>query len=184
LALAVARNVPFIDREIRAGRTITKSAGGAGGMQLSGKTLGLIGGGNIGSTVGRMFYGAFGAKIILYDPYLSPEKEALWASSIPSSNLQRVDSLDQLLPFSDVVSVHVPLLPSTRDMLRELELKSMKRSAVLVNTARGGIVNEEALVTALNEGWIVGAGVDAHIIEPPVMANYSALISHPRVITT
>ncbi|KAI9637763.1 uncharacterized protein MKK02DRAFT_23280 [Dioszegia hungarica] len=182
LALAVARNVPFIDREIRAGKTITKQAGGEGGMQLTGRTLGLIGGGNIGFTLGKMFHGAFGAKIIVYDPHLSPAMESAWTAAIPS--YRRVTSLDDLLPASDVVSVHVPLFDSTRDMIGARELRLMKRSAVLINTARGGIVNEEALAQALDEGVILGAGLDAFSTEPPTLAQFSSLINHPRVVST
>lgn len=184
LALTVARNVSFIDREIRAGKTITKAEGGTSGHQLTGRTLGLVGGGNIGYALGKMFYGAFGARVVVYDPYLSPTQQALWEESLPPNKFRRVSQLDDMLREADVVSLHVPLLDATRDLISVRELGMMKKTAILINTARGGIVNEEALLQALVDGSIMGAGLDAFSIEPPTLHDFPGLISHPRVVTT
>lgn len=185
LMMAVARNIVSIDRRIRAGETVPKAEGGSG-LQLGGRTLGLIGGGNIAQQVGRMFYGAFQGSIIVYDPYLSPSAKAIWTSMIPQDKLTIVDkdNLAGLLSESDVVSIHVPLLDSTRDLIAAKELAIMKPSAILVNSARGGIVNEEDLAEALEKGSILGAGIDAYEIEPPTLQSAGRLINHSRVVST
>jgi phosphoglycerate dehydrogenase-like enzyme len=183
LALCVARNVPQIDRRIRNGEIVPKVEG-ASGLQLSSSTLGLIGGGNIGYQLGKMFYGAFNSKVTIYDPHLPPTVLAKWTNLLPSTHLTIVHNLEDLLKSADVVSIHVPLLDSTRDLIGEKELRSMKSSAVLINTARGGIVNEPALLQALEEGWILGAGIDAYSVEPPTLDDFKGLISHPRVVST
>lgn len=131
-----------------------------------------------------MYYAALNAKIIYYDPFLSPERAQLWRDTIPASHLQVVDNIDEMLPMVDVLSLHVPLLDSTRDLISYDHLRKLKASAILVNTARGGVVNEDALIDALERGTILGAGVDAFSVEPPTMENFSKLISHPRVIST
>jgi phosphoglycerate dehydrogenase-like enzyme len=146
--------------------------------------LGLVGGGNIGYQLGKMFSGAFGSKVIIYDPHLLPHVEKKWNDLLPSTHFRRVDSLEELLKAADVVSIHVPLLESTTDLIDEQQLRCMKPSSVLINTARGGIVNERALLRALSEGWILGAGIDAYAIEPPTLQDYSGLIGHPRVVST
>ncbi|WVR09350.1 hypothetical protein IAU60_006416 [Kwoniella sp. DSM 27419] len=184
LSLCLARNVAAIDRRIRSGETVTKADGGSTGFQLSGKTLGLVGGGNIGFELGKMFHGAFGAKIVVYDPHLHPTMVQKWSDLLSSSHFSRVDTLDEMLQVSDVVSIHVPLLDSTRDLIHEAQLRKMKPTALLINTARGGIVNEAALLKALNEGWITGAGIDAWATEPPSTKDNGELIAHPRVLST
>ncbi|WWC92010.1 uncharacterized protein L201_006964 [Kwoniella dendrophila CBS 6074] len=184
LSLCLARDVASIDRRIRSGEVVSKAEGGLKGFQLSGKTLGLIGGGNIGYQLGKMFYGSFESKIIVYDPHLHPSMIQKWSDLLPSSHFKRVDNLDDLLKESDVVSIHVPLLDSTKDLINEEQLKKMKKSSILINTARGGIVNEDALFKALEKGWITGAGIDAFSIEPPSKENFGKLIDHPRVLST
>lgn len=183
--MSVARNIVSIDRRIRAGEVVPK-AEGSSGMQLGGRTLGLIGGGNIAQQLGRMFYGAFQGRIIVYDPYLPPSARAAWTDMIPADKLTIVakDDLAQLLRESDVVSIHVPLLDSTRDLLGAEELGMMKRSSILINSARGGIVNEVALAEALERGDILGAGIDAYEVEPPTLQTAGRLINHPRVVST
>jgi D-3-phosphoglycerate dehydrogenase len=183
--MTVARNIACIDRRIRAGETVPKSEG-VSGLQLSGRTLGLIGGGNIAQQVGRMFYGAFQGSIIVYDPYLSPSARDSWINMIPQDKITIVDkdNLDGLLSVSDVVSIHVPLLESTRDLLAARELALMKPTAILINSARGGIINEEDLADALDQGLILGAGIDAYEIEPPTLQSAARLIKHPRVVST
>lgn len=182
--MSVARQIPLIDRRIRAGEIVTKAEAGALGIQLVGRTLGLVGGGNIGFRLGKMFHGAFNGKIVIYDPYLTHSMAEVWAEAIPPSHLHRATTLGEMLEASDVISLHVPLLPSTENLISYSELKIMKPNAILVNTARGGIVNEEDLFRALEEGLIMGAGLDAFVYEPPTLSSYPKLVTHPRVIST
>lgn len=184
LMMTLARNIPAIDRRVRAGHTVDKAAEGAIGIQLTGRTLGIVGGGNIGYTLAKMFHGAFGGKIYLFDPHLSPASAQKWADLLPTSHFQKVEQVDDMLPHIDVLSLHVPLLDSTRDLIGEKQLRAMKNSAILVNTARGGVVDEEALTKALDEGWIAAAGIDAYAIEPPTLAAYPKLVTHDRVLST
>ncbi|WWC95057.1 hypothetical protein V866_001909 [Kwoniella sp. B9012] len=184
MSLCLARDVAQIDRRIRSGETVTKAEGGSTGFQLTGKTLGLVGGGNIGYQLGKMFSGAFDAKVVVYDPHLHPSMVQKWSDLLASSHFTRVNTLDEMLEVSDVVSIHVPLLESTKDLIGEDQLKKMKKSALLINTARGGIVNEGALLKALEQGWITGAGIDAFSIEPPTAKDFGKLMAHPRVLST
>ncbi|EIW72046.1 hypothetical protein M231_07643 [Tremella mesenterica] len=183
LTMTLARNIPAIDRRIRSGATVDKNAEGAVGIQLTGRTFGIVGGGNIGYTLGKMLYGAFGAQIYLYDPVLSPTMAQKWADLLPSSKLIRVDNVDDMMPHIDVLSLHVPLIESTRGIIGEKQLKAMKPTAIVVNTARGGVVDEAALLKALKEKWISAAGIDAYAIEPPHVDNYSELIAQERVVS-
>jgi D-3-phosphoglycerate dehydrogenase len=180
--MSVARNVPYIDRTIRSGVTLTKAEAGAFGFQLTGKTLGLVGGGNIGFALGKMWSGAFGGKVLVFDPYLSAPAEEAWCSAVPT--FRRVTDLDDLLPEIDVLSVHVPLLDSTQGLIGRDQLRRMKKSAVVINTARGGVIDEDALAEALEAGEITGAGLDAWSEEPPTMDKFSRLINNPRVVST
>ena len=181
--MSVARQIPLIDRRIRNGETVEKAEGG-NGLQLTGRSLGLIGGGNIGFQLGKMFYGAFNSRIFVYDPFLSPAMSERWAELLPRAHFKRVDTLDELLQLADVVSLHIPLTDKTKDLLGAAELRRMKPSAILLNTARGGIVNEDALADALDKGLILGAGLDAYVIEPPTLQSASRLVQHPRVVST
>lgn len=183
LALALSRNIAGIDRMLRAGERVQQTVG-ASGFQLSGKTLGLIGGGNIAYQVGRMFYGAFDSRVIVYDPYMSPTMLEKWQQLLPSNKFSLVKTVSEVTTACDVLSVHVPLIPSTTGIIGEEELSNMRKNALVINTARGGVIDETALVKALNEGWIAGAGVDAFSIEPPHLDDFREIISHPRVIST
>jgi D-3-phosphoglycerate dehydrogenase len=184
LTMTLARNIPAIDRRVRAGHTVDKAAEGAIGIQLTGRSLGIVGGGNIGYTLAKMFHGAFGGKIYLFDPYLSPLSAQKWADLLPASHFQKVERVDDMLTHIDVLSLHVPLLDSTRGLIGEKQLRAMKKSAILINTARGGVVDEEALTRVLDEGWIAAAGIDAYAIEPPTLAAYPKLVTHDRVLST
>ncbi len=128
--------------------------------ELDGKTVGLIGFGNIARKVAKMLKG-FDAKVQYFDKYASltgGEQGELEANAV---------SLEELLRTSDVVSIHVPLTAETRNMVGKAELDLMKSSAVIVNTSRGGIINEPALLEALNSGSIAAAGLDVLEHEPP-----------------
>lgn len=180
----VARSIPLIDRKIREGYIVSKEAGGLQGRTLHGSTFGLIGGGNIGFLVGKMFHGAFASRILVYDPYITKEVKAAWKQAINASHLLFVKSLDDLYAESDVISIHVPLLPSTIDLIDHIALVKMKSSAILINCSRGGIVNEKALVEALDLGVIAGCGLDVFKVEPPTSATHSALTKCDRLVMT
>jgi len=184
LMMALARNVAAIDRRIRNGETVSTSKEGAIGMQLTGRSFGIVGGGNIGLYLAKMLRGAFDASIWLYDPVLSTENAQRWADLVPSTHFHRVETVREMLPHIDVLSLHVPLLASTRDLIGSEELRIMQEHALLINTARGGVVNEAALSEALEKGWIAGAGIDAYEKEPFSAADYPSLIGHDRVIST
>jgi D-3-phosphoglycerate dehydrogenase len=142
---------------------------------LWGKTIGIIGIGRIGAEVTRMCRLAFHMNVLAYDPFVTDA----WAAAVGA---KRVETLDGLLKASDFVSVHCPLTTVTNDMIGEKELKTMKDSAYLVNTARGGIVNESALLAALDGGWIEGAALDVLEVEPAGQDN--ELLNHEKVILT
>lgn len=155
LMIAVSRKIAFCDRKMRAGEWPKKQAEGA---ELFNKVLGLIGAGRIGSAVARIAKYGFNMKILYYDVARNPKiEEELGAVYVP---------LEELLKQADIVSIHVPLTPETKHLINEERLKLMKRSAILINTARGGVIDTIALVRALSEGWIAGAGLDVFEEEP------------------
>lgn len=175
LTLSLSRRVCEIDRRIRRGEKIVRSK--MLGMSLFQKTIGIVGMGNIGKMVAKKWIGAFQCKIIGYDPVAS---KGAW-SDIPH---ERVDTLEELLKEGDVVTMHVPLINSTRGLIGEKELRMMKESAILVNCARGGVVDERALTKALKEERIWGAVLDAMEVEPPTTEAYGELLECDNVIIT
>lgn len=126
------------------------------GHDIGGQTLGLVGCGRIGQAVARRAAG-FGMRLLAYDPEPHPEAVRLGVEFVP---------LDTLLEQSDFVSLHAALTPATRGLVGEAQLRRMKHSAYLVNTSRGAVLDEPALVRALREGWIAGAALDAFTTEP------------------
>jgi D-3-phosphoglycerate dehydrogenase len=129
-------------------------------IELQGRTLGLVGLGSIGMEVARKCIAAFHMRVLAYDPYVPPSQaEAVGATW--------VKDLAQVLREADFVSVHAELTSETRGMIGETELRMMRRDAFLVNTARGSIVRQGALLRALREGWIRGAAIDVFDPEPP-----------------
>ena len=129
-------------------------------LEFEGKTLGIVGLGQIGSETARKAIAAFHMNVLAYDPYVPPAKaDALGA--------KMVGTLDELLAASDIVSLHPELNAETRGMIGEVQFRRMKRSAYLVNTSRGKVVQEAALVRALREHWIAGAALDVYEDEPP-----------------
>jgi D-3-phosphoglycerate dehydrogenase len=144
------------------------------GVELDGSVLGLVGLGRVGMRVARTGK-ALGMRVIAYDPYLAQEEfEARGAESMPD--------LPGLLRIADIVSLHVPLTELTRGLIGRREMGHMKRGAILVNTARGGLVDEEALIHALESGSVGAAGLDVFASEPP--PPDSPLLHHPKVIAT
>ncbi len=143
------------------------------GQELAGKTLGIIGLGRIGRVVARIAH-AMGMRILVYDVVkFEPETLAQYKA-------EQVD-LEKLLSESDYITIHAPLTEGTRDMIGERELRMMKKTAYLINTARGQIVDQEALKRALKEGWIAGAALDVFAEEPP---RDLELLSLPNLIPT
>ncbi|ASI99300.1 hydroxyacid dehydrogenase [Thermococcus celer] len=154
LMFNVARKVAFADRKMREGVWAKKQCMG---IELEGKTLGIIGFGRIGYQIAKIA-SALGMNVLLYDPYPNEER----AREVGG----RFADLETLLRESDVVTLHVPLVDSTYHLINEERLKLMKKSAILINAARGPVVDTKALVKALKEGWIAGAGLDVYEEEP------------------
>ncbi len=127
--------------------------------RMKDQTLGIVGCGRIGSRVYRMTENIFGQRMVC-DPYMGDRR-------IAALGLDTEYSLEDVLREADVVTIHTPLNDETRYLIDEPQLKMMKPSAFLINTARGAIVNTEALTKALREGWIAGAGIDVYETEPP-----------------
>jgi D-3-phosphoglycerate dehydrogenase / 2-oxoglutarate reductase len=169
LLLALAREIPRGDASMKQGNWIKKEMEGA---ELSGKTLGVIGYGRIGTEVGRRA-AAFGMNVVVYDPNVS-EEELTHGDAEPVS-------LQDLFAWSDFLSLHLPLNVQTRDLIGRSEFSQMKDGVRIVSTARGGIIDEAALLDALNKGKVAGAALDVFSEEPPGLTD---LISHPRVIAT
>ncbi|GJQ52186.1 MAG: hypothetical protein HKUEN02_10330 [Anaerolineaceae bacterium] len=169
LMLAVAREIPRADAGMKQGKWLKKELEGA---ELSGKTLGLIGFGNIGAEVGKRA-SAFGMKVIAYRRMGSAEEMKRQGAELVA--------LEELYARSDFISLHLPLSDQSRGMLGSDAFSKMKDGVRLVCAARGGIVDEAALVAALNSGKVAGAALDVFATEPP---GATELASHPRVIAT
>lgn len=133
-------------------------------MELDGKTIGIVGFGKIGRKVATICRNGFGMKVIAYDKYIS-------ASVAADEGARLVDSLDELLAEADIVSMHMPATPESYHMISRDQLKKMKSSAFLLNTARGSVVDEQALADALKARTIAGAGSDVFEQEPPSKDN-------------
>lgn len=165
LMFALARQIPFADRLVREG-----SWSSVMGRELSGKRLGLVGLGRIGREVAKKA-SAFDMKIVAFDRD---------RNLVARYGVEYADLAD-LVATCDFVSIHLPLDDSTRNLIGEKELRKMKRDAYLINTSRGGIVDERALVRALREGWIAGAALDVYEEEPPANEELKRL---PNVVLT
>lgn len=175
MTLSVARRIPELDRRLRSGQRIVRSQ--TLGMSLFGKSVGVIGMGNIGKIVAQKFRSACEASILAYDPVAPAD---IW-QDLP---LTRLTDLHHLLRDSDVVTLHVPLLKGTRGMIGADELDIMKENAILVNAARGEIVDEKALLATLQSGRLWGAVLDAMKIEPPTKEAYSGFLELDNVVIT
>lgn len=158
LMLAVSRNLVRADRFVREGRFSSRDR--LQGRELLGSTLGVIGLGRIGGEVARMAVRGFGMRVLGYDPWLPPER-------VREQGAEPVETLPDLLGACDIVTVHVPLSEATRGLLGRRELVSMRPGAILVQTSRGGVVEEDALIEALRSGHLAGAGIDVYETEPP-----------------
>jgi len=174
LLLATARNIPAGAASLKDGQWIRSKLVG---VEVSSKTLGIIGLGKVGLKVARMAIG-LGMKVVAMDPYASPEIAA-------TNSVTLVMDLKTLLPQSDFLTIHTPLVASTMDLISTAELKMMKPTSRILNVARGGVYNEEALLEALEAGTIAGAGLDVFTSEPPQPGSAaSKLTQHPKVVAT
>jgi D-3-phosphoglycerate dehydrogenase len=153
--LALARHIPATDRELRAGAWPDAKPRG---VELFGKTLGIVGLGRVGSAV-AVRAGAFGMRVVAYDPYISDERFRTFGA-------EKADSLDDLMARSDYVSLHTPKTEETYGMVGERELALAPDGVRVINCARGGIVNEDALQRALDAGKVAAAGIDVFEKEP------------------
>jgi D-3-phosphoglycerate dehydrogenase len=169
--LALARKIPFSNKLVQSGRWEVPPIVPL--RRLEGQVLGLVGFGNIPRALAPKAK-AFGFKVITHDPYVS--KEAL--ASLGVENV----SFDELLARSDFISVHAPLLPATRGLMNAAAFAKMKKGAVLINTARGPLVDEAALIAALDSGHLGGAALDVVAVEP--LAKDSQLLGRDNVILT
>lgn len=160
LLMATARRLVEGDRYVRAGKFLQWEYMVLLGGDVHGKTLGVVGFGRIGRAVARRALG-FGMRVLYQDAMAAP------AAVEAELRASRVD-LPTLLREADFVSLHTPLLPETRHLINAQSLRTMKRTAYLINAARGPVVDEAALVQALKEGWIAGAGLDVFEEEPTV----------------
>jgi D-3-phosphoglycerate dehydrogenase len=158
LMLAINKKIPLADRSIRMGKP--KSRQELVGVELKDKTLGLIGLGHIGSTLAHQCQAAFNMKVLAYDPYVSGEKAGQLGAA-------KVEKLDELLQGADYVVICVPLTRETANLIGSRELGLMKPEAFLINSSRGGIVDEDALYDHLSANKISGAALDVFREEPP-----------------
>ncbi len=162
LMLSVYRQIPYVDHALRQGRWLKQEMRSVC-RQIKGKTVGLLGLGNIGRLVARKL-GGFDVRIIYFDVHRAD------AATEQALSLTYV-ALAQLLAQADILSIHVPLLEATRGLINAAAIAQMKDGAVIINTSRGGIVDEAALYQALQSGKLFGAGIDTHAVEPPPTDN-------------
>ncbi len=169
LMLALLRQIPRADASMKAGQWAKKELEGS---ELAGKTLGILGVGNIGAQVARRA-AAFDMKVLGYDPFLD-EKTIQTRGALAAA-------LDGLYEQADIISLHLPLLPETRGMLGAATFAKMKRGVYIICAARGGVIDEDALLSALNSGQVAGTALDVFAKEPP---GANALITHAHVVAT
>ncbi len=170
IMLAAARKIPLANNSLKEGKWDRKKFMG---IELYNKTLGIVGLGRIGTNV-AIRAKSFGMKVIAYDPYIKKSKA-------DAAGVLLYDSLEDLLRESDVITFHTPLTPATKNMITANELALTKRNVILVNCARGGIVNESDLYDALKAGKVFGAGVDVFVKEP---AGANKLLELDNVFAT
>jgi D-3-phosphoglycerate dehydrogenase len=169
LLLAVARRIPAFDRGLREGRWEKEALG----RELIGKTIGVVGLGKVGQRVARMAQG-FGMNVLAFDPFVSPEQ-------FRQAGARRADAVEDLLREADVVTLHVPRPHAGGVLLDRARIALLKPGAIVVNTARGGLVDEAALEEALSSGRLWGAGLDVWAEEPSAGTSLQRL---PNVVGT
>ncbi|MGY6650639.1 phosphoglycerate dehydrogenase [Amycolatopsis sp. TRM77291] len=169
LLLAVARRVPAADQSLRGGAW-KRSA--YSGVEIQGKTIGVVGLGKIGQLFAQRL-AAFDTKLIAYDPYVSAARAAQLGIELVT--------LDELLERADAISIHLPKTPETKGLIGAEALKKTKQGVIIVNAARGGLIDEQALADAVSSGHVGGAGIDVFVTEP---TTESPLFGLPNVVVT
>ncbi len=176
LILAVTRRILQADKFVREGKYHNWEPELLMGTQLYGKQLGVVGLGRIGTYVAKIAHYGFSMQVLYYahkpDMQVESEMGAVFC-----------DDLSELLKTADVVSLHVPLTPETKHLISKPQLSGMKKTAILVNTARGAVVDEAALITALKEKWIAGAGLDVFEEEANIDLASSASTVNPELLS-
>jgi D-3-phosphoglycerate dehydrogenase len=162
LLLATARRLPQLDQAVREGNFYIRDR--VVGRELEGKALGVVGFGRIGQRLAEMCRDALHMAVYVYDPYLTAE-------AVAACGATRVADLQELAGRVDVLSIHVPLTEETRHLVGRAVIFSLKPGAILINTSRGPVVEEAALVEALEAGHLSGAGLDVYDPEPPLPDN-------------
>jgi D-3-phosphoglycerate dehydrogenase len=167
LMLAASRSIPQADHSMKQGLWEKKAFKG---VELCGKTLGIIGIGRIGTELGKRAL-AFNMKVLAYDKYITKS---------PAAKITIVP-LDQLFKESDYISLHIPFVKTEGASIKEADFEKMKNGVILINCARGGTVDEQALLKHLNGGKVLAAGLDVYAAEPP---TFKELVNHPKVVCT
>jgi len=173
LMLALARKIPAADQSTKAG---SWDRAGCTGIELEGKTLGICGFGRIGRLVADRAR-AFGMRLMVFDPFLNADSTAL-----PAAGITFCERLENLLAGADFVTLHLPLSSATRHLFDARMFAAMKPGGYFINTSRGGVADESALLAALQKGRLAGAALDVREVEPP--AARSAFETLPKVILT
>ena len=168
MMISLLRNVPQVSERCREGRT----KDGLVGCELRGKTVGIVGAGAIGTRTAELCH-AFGCTILGNKRHVTGNEPSFI----------HFVTLDELLEQSDIVSLHCPLTPKTHHLINAERISKMKQGAYLINTARGGVIDSEALAQALNEGYLSGAGIDVFENEPPLDTNHPLLHSKNTIVT-
>jgi D-3-phosphoglycerate dehydrogenase len=171
LLLALSRNVAPACASLKAGKWERNNFTGS---QLEGKTLGIVGLGRVGLAVAQRALG-FGMTVVAFDPFFSAEKALEYG-------IEHASTLGELWPRCDYLTVHTPLTPETRHVVNAQAIAAMRRGVRIVNCARGGLIDEAALVAALDSGQVAGAAIDAFDPEPPPADD--PLVNHPKVLVT
>lgn len=164
LMMDISRNITTADKQVRASEIQGVAPAHLTGIEISGKTVGLIGMGNIARRLAEIMKGGFGVDIIGYDPYMSSEQAT-------ALGIQKFDTVEEVLEQADIVNVSVPLTEETKNLISGDMFHHFKKNAILVNAARGGIVNEEDLYQHLVKGTLRAAACDAFELEPPTAEN-------------
>jgi D-3-phosphoglycerate dehydrogenase len=178
LMISLAKRLPALRRQMQTQGWAWPEAEWIG-RDLAESTVGLIGLGKIGRSMARMAGAGFRARVVAYNPGMS-------AAEMASRGAEKCESLEELLSQSDFVSIHTVLNEKTRHLVGEAELRAMKSTACLINVSRGAIVDEAALIRALDEGWIAGAGLDVFSSEPLALDDHhlDTLFGRDNVILT
>lgn len=168
MMLSLLRNIPQVEQRCRQGQT----KDGLVGCELRGKTVGIVGAGAIGCRTAELCH-AFGCKVLGYKRHVTG-KEPSFIEFV---------SLDELLQKSDIVSLHCPINEESKHLINAQSIAKMKQGAYLINTARGPVVDSQALADALNSGYLAGAGIDVFEKEPPLSTDHPLLHSKNTIVT-